>query len=230
MSDCGHEHEDGAYVLGALSPADRTEFERHLPGCASCRDSVRQLAGLPGLLARVPVEVLDSGELPLPLPDTLLPSLLRRARRSRRRRTFATAGLAAAAIAAVVAIGTAVVLQDDGTPSATPTVAPSTAAPQQLRPVGAQRISGWLSLTPVDWGTRLDLDCTYGTGRPGYSDQSWTYTIVVVRSDGSTEELTSWKALPGKTVHVSAGTEATLGEIKDVTIRGSDGRTVLRLR
>jgi hypothetical protein len=230
MSGCGHEHEDGAYVLGALSPADRTAFERHLPGCASCQQSVRQLAGLPGLLARVPIEVFEDPRNQPPVPDTLLPSLLRGARHAQRRRTYVVAGVAAAALTAV-AIGSAVATHtDDGPPSASPTVAPRTAAPQQLTPVGAQPISGWVSLTPVKWGTRLDLDCTYATASPGYSDTTWTYSMVVTRADGSTEEVTSWRALPGKTIHLSTGTAATLGDIKDVTIRASDGRTVLRLR
>ena len=38
----------------SLSPTDRLEFERHLPGCERCRRSVAELAGLPGLLGRVP--------------------------------------------------------------------------------------------------------------------------------------------------------------------------------
>ena len=37
MTTCQHEHEDGAYVLGALSPEDRVAFERHLPGCPELR-------------------------------------------------------------------------------------------------------------------------------------------------------------------------------------------------
>ena len=103
MTTCGHDHEDGAYVLGALSPEDRVAFERHLPSCPECAQSVRELAGLPGLLARVPVEILDPDKLPMPVPDTLLPALVRRVRRSQRRRTWITGGLVAAA--AAIAIG-----------------------------------------------------------------------------------------------------------------------------
>ena len=33
---CMFAHHDGAYVLGALSPAERRAFEDHLPGCAAC--------------------------------------------------------------------------------------------------------------------------------------------------------------------------------------------------
>jgi hypothetical protein len=221
MTGCGHEHEDGAYVLGALSPADRAAFERHLPGCAACRRSVNQLAGLPGLLARVPAEVLDSGELPVPVPDTLLPSLLRRARRTQRRRTLAIAGLAAAVLAAV-GIGIGIATHDGGSPSS-----PPTAAAERFQPVGAQSLSGWVSLTPVGWGTRLDLTCTYAEEGSAYAGP---YTVVVTRADGSTEPVTSWKALPGKTIHLSAGTATALGQISEVTVRNSDGRTVLTLK
>ena len=49
---CEFAHHDGAYVLGSLSPADRSAFERHLAGCADCALGVRELAGLPGLLAQ----------------------------------------------------------------------------------------------------------------------------------------------------------------------------------
>ena len=33
---CEFAHQDGAYVLGALSPAERREFEQHLAGCDEC--------------------------------------------------------------------------------------------------------------------------------------------------------------------------------------------------
>ena len=122
MTTCGHDHEDGAYVLGALSPEDRVAFERHLPGCPECAQSVRELAGLPGLLARVPVEILDPEKLPMPVPETLLPALVRRVRRSQRRRTWIAGGLVAAA--ATIAIGAVVVA-----PWATVTTTPASAAP-----------------------------------------------------------------------------------------------------
>jgi carotenoid cleavage dioxygenase-like enzyme len=38
-------------VLGALSDADRREFEAHMVGCSSCRKAVTDLAGLPPLLS-----------------------------------------------------------------------------------------------------------------------------------------------------------------------------------
>ena len=38
---CPFAHDDAAYVLGALSPAERLEFVRHLATCDECSRSVR---------------------------------------------------------------------------------------------------------------------------------------------------------------------------------------------
>ena len=47
---------DAAYVLGALSPTERREFEAHLRECDRCSEAVSELAGMPGILSRVPRE------------------------------------------------------------------------------------------------------------------------------------------------------------------------------
>ena len=53
---CGELREALAvYVLGAIEPADRSVVDRHLPGCADCRDELAGLAALPALLRRVSV-------------------------------------------------------------------------------------------------------------------------------------------------------------------------------
>ncbi|HEV7146018.1 MAG TPA: zf-HC2 domain-containing protein [Pedococcus sp.] len=44
---------DAAYVLGALSPTERREFEDHLATCAPCRTAVADFAGMPALLAQL---------------------------------------------------------------------------------------------------------------------------------------------------------------------------------
>jgi hypothetical protein len=236
MTACRHEHEDGAYVLGALSPEDRVAFERHLAGCLDCAQSVRELAGLPGLLSRVPVETLDPGQLPTPVPDTLLPALVRRARRSQRRRTWVTSGLvAAAAVVAIGAVGVSTLGRDDGSPGAdprlptsSPTAAPSTATPVLMTPVGREPVSGWLSLTQVGWGTRLDLECSYAEDGDAYHDRAApTYTMVVTTNDGGSEQVASWQGLPGKTMRLSGATAADRGEIARVEIRTAAGDTVL---
>jgi hypothetical protein len=232
LNSCGHAHEDGAYVLGALSPEERVAFERHLPGCPDCARSVRELAGLPGLIARVPVEIVDPEQLPTPVPDTLLPALVRRARRSQRRRTWITGALVAAAAAvAIAAVGVATMGgDDDAPPVSAPTAGPTTAAPVLMTPVGNEPVSGWLSLTQVGWGTRLDLECSYSEEGNAYHDEQVpTYTMVVFTSDGHSEQVASWKGLPGKKMHVTGATAADRDEITDVEIRTGTGQTVLAL-
>lgn len=233
MSTCDFEHDDGAYVLGALSPEGRVAFERHLPGCDDCALRVRELAGLPGLLARLPVEIVDPSEPPQPVPDTLLPALVRRVRRTQRRRTWLTAGLvAAAAVIAVGAVGVAT-LGGDSPPIAAPppSSGPTTAAPEPMRPVGAEPVSGWVSLTQVGWGTRLDLTCTYAeAGADAYHDSvPPTYTMYVTTTGGGTEQVASWKGLPGKTMHLAGATSADADTIVNVEVRGSAGEPVLEL-
>jgi carotenoid cleavage dioxygenase-like enzyme len=72
---------DAAYVLGALSNADRREFEAHLVRCGRCRDSVTELTAMSPMLSQLNydqvVEADDSIAAP-PLPN-LMPSLLAKA-------------------------------------------------------------------------------------------------------------------------------------------------------
>lgn len=258
MSDtarCEFAHDDAAYVLGALPSAERLAFERHLATCADCAQSVRQVAGLPGLLARVPVDVVESAPPPEPLPDTLLPALLDEVRRGERRRRW-TLGLASAAAVAAVAgasVVVAAVVGDDGPPVAGPGPAvtssapssptspptsapttpsdPTTAPPQDMRQIDQDLVTASVSLTPVTWGTRLDLTCTYDVPAkppPGYQpDHAYTYTMVVRSTGGEVEQVASWKALPGKTMHLTGATAFTRRDIARVEIRTASGRPVL---
>jgi predicted anti-sigma-YlaC factor YlaD len=52
---CGDiRHLLGVYLVGAIEPADRAAAREHLARCAACREELAGLAGLPGLLGRVP--------------------------------------------------------------------------------------------------------------------------------------------------------------------------------
>lgn len=72
----------GAYVLGALEPAERSAMEHHISECASCREELLSFAPLPGLLRHTPFEELPElsgvveGDLAdPPAGDPLLPHL-----------------------------------------------------------------------------------------------------------------------------------------------------------
>jgi Putative zinc-finger len=96
----------GVYILGAISPADRSAVDRHLAGCADCRAELTGLAALPGRLGSVPAADVTSlggdpaegagrGERP---PDVPLQALLARTARIRRGLRWRRLAVAAAAV------------------------------------------------------------------------------------------------------------------------------------
>ena len=223
---CDFAHHDGAYVLGSLAPAERTAFERHLSDCADCARGVREFAGLPGLLARVSPDVLESvGTASEPVPPTLLPSLVDGTRRFQRRRTATLAGLAAAAALVVAGGSVAItnVLDDEPAPTTQP--APPTPG-AAMTSVDSETVTGTLALTSVAWGTRLDLVCTYSPDREVPDDAA--YSMVVHTSDGRTEQVATWKALAG-TMRLPAATSADRADITSVEVLTADGVPVLTL-
>jgi anti-sigma-K factor RskA len=94
-----HPHPDlGGYVLGALEPAERADFEEHLAGCERCQAEVAELRGLPELLeqAAPPVEVPPS------LRERTFAAVERAAAQQRRRQRLRLALTAAAACLVLV--------------------------------------------------------------------------------------------------------------------------------
>jgi hypothetical protein len=224
---CDHVHLDGSYVLGSLPASERTEFERHLAGCDECARRVRELAGLPGLLARVPVDVLDADREDEPVPPTLLPAALAEVRRRRRRRR--AAAVAAAAAVVLGGVGATALLTGDDPGPAPPAASPTSAPAEQMTSAVPEAISGWVSLTEVGWGTRIDLDCTYDGGYGGgYGGGERTYVMRVRTVDGDVQEVGTWRATSGET-HVSMATSAAPDEIASVVVETGAGLPVLRL-
>lgn len=238
MSTCEYSHLDGSYVLGALAPTERQEFERHLEGCAECSAAVRQLAGLPGLLSRIDAEVLTSPAVEEAPPDTLLPALVREVRRSQRRRTYLLAGAAAAATV-TVAVGSLALAGDfsnDGAPVADPrpgvsaSRTPGPAQGEEMVAVGHVPVRASVAYESVPWGTRLSLTCTYAAdGDPYHGTARASYALVVRTRDGRAEQVATWRALPGRTMMLDAATASRWGDIASVEVRTADGKPVLKL-
>ncbi|GAB3468924.1 anti-sigma factor family protein [Actinophytocola sediminis] len=61
MNSCTQTVTLGAYLLGALEPPERYEFEAHIADCDSCRTELIRLAPLPGMLNQISVEDFDEG-------------------------------------------------------------------------------------------------------------------------------------------------------------------------
>ena len=227
---------DAAYILGALSASDRRSFEAHLAGCDECRRAIAEVAPTIGLLGRVErrraaslsrEDVAPSEPDPsAPSPDAVdgpdpalrdqIAGVVTKAARRRRRMRWA-GGLAATA-AVVVAIVVAVSIA----------VAP---AMRNVTVVAMDNLAGApltasVELVDVAWGTRIDLACTYGDTENGAGD-GWPYVLTVTAKDGSIAEVSSWRALPGRTARLSAGTAWDAGEIATVEIRTIDAERVI---
>lgn len=219
---------DAAYVLGALSPADRREFETHLKVCAACASSVGELAGLPGLMSKVSVEQLTAEAEPL--PETLLPSLARAVRRERGRRRLAV-GATAAAAACLIAVGAVAVTRPDSpprTPVASSTSTPSGTANLALTAVVPSPVTASARLVDMAWGTRIDLTCVYRT-EGYYPANGVPYAMVVIDRFGVAEQVAAWKALPNRELTVTGASSRARRDIAAVEIRTLSGRTILRL-
>ncbi len=229
---CEFAHDDASYVLGSLSPAERSAYRLHLSGCVECTLAVQSLVGLPGLLGRISADVLESPLLDEPVPDTLLPALVGEVRRTQRRRRWVVAAAAAAAAviltAGSLAIGGA--LNDDSTPVDGSPSPDTTATGQAMVPVGSEPLSAELAMTSVAWGTRLDLTCTYRGAEGDHEGWAeWSYVMFVRTLDGDLEQVATWRALPGKTMQLAAATAMSREDIASVEIRTVEGKPVLKL-
>ncbi|MCT2086472.1 zf-HC2 domain-containing protein [Microbacterium enclense] len=219
---------DGAYVLGALSAADRGEYERHLDGCELCRAAVAELAPTAGLLSRLSadraaaIDETDPSPRAAPVaPHPVLRERLVATARRRRRRVVAAWVGAAAAVLLIIAVPGVVALTGAPTDGGGIVYA--------LDDVAGAPLEASVKLTPVEWGTRIDLVCEY-TGEvldapPG----GWPYALAVTDDRGATTMLSTWRAGPGSTTELSAGTDVSASRIDSIEIRTVDGdRVVMR--
>jgi hypothetical protein len=214
---CEYSLDDGAYVLGALAPAERAAFERHLTTCASCRDAVATLAVLPGLLGR-----LDAGTaIPtITAPPSLLGRTLtaatarRRTQRRRRQWTGLATVLAAAVLATVVGVG---VHLADSAISAVPL--------SQMTPVRDHvPITAEIGLTSALGGTKIDMICDYAEGSEGM----WLIRLVVYpRSGGAGEQVSTWTAASGQRLTVNAMSHYAQQDIGRVELQDANTRPIL---
>lgn len=203
----------GAYVLGALGPAERAELDAHLTGCAACREELASYAGLPALLSRVSLqEATDGPRHPAP---PLLPQVLgavqrerdRGARRLYRWQAATAAVTAAAAVAVLLAVGPDLT---DRAPAARPLVA-------------AQGVSATGALTPEPrpWGTAVHLRLQDLPPAP-------SYTAWAVDDAGTRSAVATWGPTSDGSAEVTGATALPPAELRSLTISTDAGRPLLR--
>jgi Putative zinc-finger len=208
---------DASYVLGALPAGERLEYERHLETCPACRAAVAELAGMPGILGRVPAEdVLAIGALPddAALRDAqhtprTLPATARALRRSRSRRRLLAGVAAGLLLVAGLAGGFAVGANTGG---------PAVAAESPMTPSGSPDVSAELAVTATSWGTRFDWNCRYLGGDASPAEHE-DYSLVVTTMAGAEKTVATWDGSSGAATDLAAASGISRSSIARVDIR-----------
>lgn len=212
---------DASYVLGALTPEDRRDYEAHLEQCDKCLAAVAELTSMPGLLARARpiVEASNAPDAVAGPPGDLI-SLVEQRNKRRRRTVRQRVLMGAAAVAASIALGVAI-------PLALTRPAPP-AATLALAPVTSTALTASVDLTPASWGTSITMDCEYAAGGSQYTGPtSGTYVLVVTDDAGNTSQVSTWTAGPGDSVQLVGATALSLDQIASVEVRSVSGDVLL---
>ena len=220
MTDDQFVHWDGAYVLGALSPAERDTFEEHLVTCSACRARVDEIIGLPAVLADLGAADFQA-ELE-PVPETLLPRLLRAADVKRRRSRVLVGGLMTVAAACVAALVLVVTLPGSSSQSGR-----TSATWLSMRSMSSQMpLTAAVRLVSKDFGTEVDVRCKY---LEGPSNQSPPYTLVVYNKAHAEQHIGWWTLTGGKEETFPTPSSWARSQIAKVSIELADGTPVLTL-
>lgn len=216
----------GAYVLGALDPADRSPVEAHLAGCPDCRDELASFAALPGLLGRVSRSEVESEPVdPGPqLLERLLNAAAAERRHDRRRRLLTSIAAAVIVLAAIgVSVGFGVTHDRNSTPRAVAFASQTFTATNPQNHVQAT-----ITETRKGWGASVDVSVVGVTSDlAGPSCQ-----LIAVGSDGKTDVAASWSApVAGYTglskVNAAGSTAMASKDITGFKVVGSDGQTLV---
>jgi hypothetical protein len=183
----------GVYALGAADAAERVLVESHLATCQRCRAELARLEPLPGLLARVPANLLRAD--PTPARHELAPAApLGTAGKTRARQARPSAGrwrgAAAMAVAAALAASAGLWL---ARPTANPPPAAITLS--GANPVTHVRVT--LTLTATSWGTSIRLQAL---GLP----LNQLCRLIVRSRAGATEVAGAWDAWRSGPVSIPA--------------------------
>ncbi len=207
---------DAAYLLGALSAADRRTYEEHLHTCPDCSAEIASLAGVPGTLAVLPED--RALATITAAPPNLLPGLVRTVQHDRRLRRYRLAALVAgvaatAAVAGIVIQGT---LQRDAPAGDTVVLAQTVAS----------KLTADARLVEEPWGTTIEISCRYEK-LATQSEKVRGYELYVTDESGKATLLASWTAAPGTTVKPATTTKLHRHQIKGLDIRGAESGRIL---
>lgn len=218
MTPDGHVHTElGAYVLGALEPAERRAVEDHLPHCDTCRNELARLSALPPLLDRLTVEEATAD---LAGVSAELAARGRRAaadEHARLRRQLHRWQVAAvvAALAAVVAVVGAW----------TPWQSPPDPLVAQLMPISdeARAVQGTIVAYAWEWGSTIEI-------RVDDLPPRTAYLVWAVAEDGRRERAGTWGPTEDGGATVRAASAILRPALARVQVTDPDGTALFEAR
>jgi Putative zinc-finger len=203
----------GVYALGAADPAERMLVESHLATCQACRVELARLEPLPGLLARVPVNLLAADPPPAKRHGRAPVARITRAGNTRAPKARAPAGRwrSVAGVAAAAALGAAggFWLAQPGASQPGPNVSPAAITLSGANPVTQVRVT--VTLTGTSWGTSIRL---LAWGLP----LNQPCRLIVRSRTGGTEVAGSWDARSAGPVSVPASAAWRLADISSLQV------------
>ncbi|MGD1223493.1 anti-sigma factor [Streptomyces krungchingensis] len=210
---CRENMDLGAYVLGALSPGERSALERHLADCADCKEELVLLAPLPGLLRHTSLEEMHDadrsgvgGSAPPP-PRTRPGSVRRRA-----------VLVGTALVAAVVCVLVVVLLPGNAAHSGNP---PHAVTLSNTDPETHVRAS--VALEAETWGTSMDVTLSHLP--PGRICR-----LVVHSHQGVTETGGTWSTdYGGSSGNIPAATSISPQDIDTMEVVTDTNQVLVRI-
>ena len=220
---CEHEHDDGAYVLGALSPAERAAYERHLATCSFCREAVADISAMPDLLSRLDAKEfaklldpsLTTGSLHAPA-QALAP---RRHKNLKSLRVRVASSAAATVLVALIGFGVVA-----WTRSGEPVAVPLGPAVAMTAMEASSPVSATVRLSSTGGGTKVEMVCSYSKA----ATRTWTFRLVAYgRPEDGQEQIGSLNAAPGIKFPMDGFTHFTRGTLSRLELVRSDDKVML---
>ncbi|MBC7678965.1 MAG: zf-HC2 domain-containing protein [Pseudorhodobacter sp.] len=212
-----------AYVLGALSGAERDAVRVHLAGCLVCQRELLDMAPLPGLLNRVrpdPDAVLPTAPPPPVLRERLVNQVVVGRARERRRRVLTAGALASAAS---LVVGLAVVGANQGGDTGRPGVQAAGPAyvPMALS-VPAPGMHAEAGVKNTAWGSAISIQAQ------GWPTSSVAHIAVRTRT-GALLRLGSWGGTGDVVLHCATSTWVHRRDLRELQITSPAGVVEARL-
>lgn len=197
----------GAYAVGALEPAERSQLDDHLEGCQACRDELASLAALPGLLSRLSEEEAAGGILGVSEDHAgRVVAAVAADRAAERRRTRFWRSVAAVAAAVALVLGAVV-------------AAPWAGPYGTVYAAQGSGVHATASVVPRDWGMRVELHVEELPEARGY-------TVWAVAQDGHRAYVASWADVDRAGIELTGSCYMDADELTHLEISDPDDRVL----